>query len=122
MVRVQPFAAIRPVPERAAEVSSVPYDVVTTDEALYCVLDGEKTQAKGKLVQWRQLLSEIHIVQAKPRPLKQYTGAVDLGRRHNWLYSKKLFREPESKPPSKNTPTDGDTPSWMEARGWSVSY
>ncbi len=33
MVRVQPFAAIRPVPERAAEVSSVPYDVVTTDEA-----------------------------------------------------------------------------------------
>ena len=69
--------------------------LVTTDEALYCVLDGEKTQAKGRLIQWRQPLSEIHTVQAKPRPQKKYTGAVDLGRRHNWLYSKKLFLKPE---------------------------
>jgi len=33
MATVRPFAALRPGPERAAQVSSVPYDVVTTEEA-----------------------------------------------------------------------------------------
>jgi uncharacterized protein (DUF1015 family) len=33
MLRVNPFAALRPKPELAAEVASVPYDVVDTDEA-----------------------------------------------------------------------------------------
>ena len=33
MVSIHPFRALRPVPETAAAVSSVPYDVVTTDEA-----------------------------------------------------------------------------------------
>ena len=30
---IKPFRALRPLPERAADVSSVPYDVVNTDEA-----------------------------------------------------------------------------------------
>ena len=30
---VKPFAALRPVPEKAAAVASVPYDVVDTAEA-----------------------------------------------------------------------------------------
>src|SRR4029453_3185770 len=33
MAIVQPFAALRPVPERASDVAAVPYDVVTTAEA-----------------------------------------------------------------------------------------
>jgi uncharacterized protein (DUF1015 family) len=33
MAAIHPFRALRPSPERAADVSSVPYDVVTTDEA-----------------------------------------------------------------------------------------
>src|SRR4051794_23879565 len=33
MARVERFRAVRPAPERAAEVASVPYDVVDTDEA-----------------------------------------------------------------------------------------
>ncbi len=33
VMRIQPFAAIRPVPEQAARVAAVPYDVVDTDEA-----------------------------------------------------------------------------------------
>lgn len=33
MLRIQPFAAIRPQPNLAAKVSSVPYDVVNTEEA-----------------------------------------------------------------------------------------
>ena len=33
MSSIQPFRALRPAPDNAAAVSSVPYDVVTTDEA-----------------------------------------------------------------------------------------
>ena len=33
MATVLPFEALRPVPERAAQVAAVPYDVVTTEEA-----------------------------------------------------------------------------------------
>src|SRR6266545_2864449 len=33
MATVRPFRALRPQPERAASVSSVPYDVVSTEEA-----------------------------------------------------------------------------------------
>ena len=33
MASIHPFRALRPVPDTAAAVSSVPYDVVTTDEA-----------------------------------------------------------------------------------------
>lgn len=33
MMRIHPFHAVRPRPEKAARVASLPYDVVTTDEA-----------------------------------------------------------------------------------------
>src|SRR3954468_1538435 len=33
MASIVPFRALRPAPENAAAVSSVPYDVVSTDEA-----------------------------------------------------------------------------------------
>ena len=33
MAIVKPFRALRPLPERAADVSAVPYDVVNADEA-----------------------------------------------------------------------------------------
>ena len=33
MASIHPFRALRPVPGQAASVSSVPYDVVNTDEA-----------------------------------------------------------------------------------------
>jgi uncharacterized protein (DUF1015 family) len=33
MATVHPFAALRPVPQRAGEVAAVPYDVVSTEEA-----------------------------------------------------------------------------------------
>src|SRR5215212_6251145 len=33
MASIRPFRALRPVPEVAARVSSVPYDVVSTEEA-----------------------------------------------------------------------------------------
>ena len=33
MIRIHPFAALRPRPEFAAEVASYPYDVISTEEA-----------------------------------------------------------------------------------------
>src|SRR5258707_9675001 len=33
MASIHPFRALRPTPDKAAAVSSVPYDVVSTDEA-----------------------------------------------------------------------------------------
>ena len=33
MASIYPFRALRPAPDQAAAVSSVPYDVVSTDEA-----------------------------------------------------------------------------------------
>ena len=33
MLRIRPFRALRPVPSQAARVASVPYDVLSTDEA-----------------------------------------------------------------------------------------
>ena len=33
MAVIRPFRALRPQPERAQQVASVPYDVVNTDEA-----------------------------------------------------------------------------------------
>ncbi|HEY6051036.1 MAG TPA: DUF1015 family protein, partial [Thermoanaerobaculia bacterium] len=33
MATIRSFPALRPAPERAAQVSAVPYDVVTTEEA-----------------------------------------------------------------------------------------
>src|SRR6478752_5777227 len=39
MASIHPFRALRPAPESAATVSSVPYDVVSTDEARQLVSD-----------------------------------------------------------------------------------
>ena len=38
---IQPFAALRPLPERAADVAAPPYDVLSTEEA--------RAQAAGRL-------------------------------------------------------------------------
>src|SRR5688572_17153171 len=38
MASIHPFRALRPTPERAADVSSVPYDVVSTEEARQLVV------------------------------------------------------------------------------------
>ena len=43
MLRIKPFAAVRPLPNVAAQVSSVPYDVVTTEEARQLAADNERS-------------------------------------------------------------------------------
>lgn len=69
---------------------------VTTNEALYCVLDDARTRAPGRLVQWRQRLDEIGR-RVKVRPSSRYKtlGLVDVGNRQNWLYSKSRHGDPK---------------------------
>lgn len=43
MLRIKPFAAVRPLPNIAAQVSSVPYDVVSTDEARELAKDNPRS-------------------------------------------------------------------------------
>ena len=44
MVKIKPFAGIRPPKELAAEVSSRPYDVLNSQEAVSC-----RTSAEGQI-------------------------------------------------------------------------
>ena len=39
MAKLRPFRALRPLPEKAAEVSAVPYDVVNRSEAFELARD-----------------------------------------------------------------------------------
>ncbi len=43
MLRIKPFAALRPLPNIAAQVSSVPYDIVTTEEAGQLAADNPRS-------------------------------------------------------------------------------
>lgn len=43
MLRIKPFAAVRPLPNVAAQVSSPPYDVVTTEEARQLAADNKRS-------------------------------------------------------------------------------
>ena len=43
MLRIKPFAALRPLPNIAAQVSSVPYDIVTTEEARQLAADNPRS-------------------------------------------------------------------------------
>jgi uncharacterized protein (DUF1015 family) len=43
MVAIYPFVALRPAPEESAFVPSVPYDVVSTEEAAACIAENRKS-------------------------------------------------------------------------------
>ena len=64
-----------------------------TNGHLFCVLDDEKTAAGGRRIQWIMPLGEADPVKVRERKGKS-TGLVDVGRRHNWLYSKRLHPSP----------------------------
>lgn len=64
-----------------------------TSSHLYCVLDDEKTAAGGRRIQWIMPLGDADPVNVRDRPGKA-TGLVDVGRRRNWLYSKRLHPSP----------------------------
>jgi uncharacterized protein (DUF1015 family) len=86
MLRVNPFAALRPSPALASEVASVPYDVVNTDEA--------RRLAEG------HPLSFLHVVRSEidlPPDTDPHAGVVYERALQNFrtLEREALVREPE---------------------------
>ena len=72
MAAIRPFRALRPAPEAAAQVASVPYDVVSTDEA--------RTLAAGNP------LSFLHVTRSEidlPEGTDPYSDAVYARAREN---------------------------------------
>ena len=69
--------------------------VRTEDDRLYCFLDSETTQTAGQLDQWRIKLRPGITVTVRPRSRYKNSGTVDIGKRQNWLYSKKLHPDPQ---------------------------
>ncbi|MHC4217066.1 MAG: DUF1015 domain-containing protein [Planctomycetota bacterium] len=87
MVRVQPFAAVRPLPSLAARVASVPYDVVNTDEARQLAADNPYSFL-------RVVRSEIDLPpETDPHDPVVYATAAD--RFRQLLADGTLIREPE---------------------------
>ena len=73
MASLHPFRALRPAPDKAAAVSSVPYDVVTTDEARQLAADNP--------------LSFLHVTRAEidlPRETDPYSSRVYEKARENF--------------------------------------
>ncbi|RLJ21740.1 hypothetical protein DJ031_02300 [bacterium endosymbiont of Escarpia laminata] len=64
-----------------------------TQRQLFCVLDGEKTRKRGRLIQWHESLSQNLPVRARDRANAQ-TGLLNVGTHVNWLYSKRLHKSP----------------------------
>lgn len=87
MIKIHPFAAVRPVPNRAAEVACEPYDIVTTAEA--------RTLAEGKPASFlRVVRSEIEL----PDSTDPYDPAVYERARRNleaFISQGVLIRDPE---------------------------
>jgi len=69
--------------------------LVATTSRLFCVLDGEKTRARDRLIQWREPRGEITTINARERSSSKLTGLVDIGTHRNWLYSKRLHPDPD---------------------------
>lgn len=67
--------------------------LVATNHHIYCVLDGDKTRDSGRLLQWRLPLDKSFHISAYERNAR--TGLFTLGPKKNWLYSRKLFTNPE---------------------------
>ncbi len=67
--------------------------LVRTPQNLVCLLDDERTRAKGRLVQW--LLPTSLASPVRARAHKATAGLLDIGPRRNWLYSTDLHPHPD---------------------------
>ena len=74
MPRIQPFRAIRPTPQHAESVASVPYDVVNRDEAAQL--------AEGNPQRIRNL--ERYVIDAQAFATSVMT-ALENGRYESWI-------------------------------------
>ena len=65
-----------------------------TRSRIFCVLDDSRTSAGGREVRWATPLALAEPVVVRPRSSKG-TGLVDVGQRRNWLYSQRVYPDPE---------------------------
>jgi len=70
--------------------------LVATNGWLFCILDSQKTNDRGRLIQWRIRSEQGIRIRARERPSSQATGLVDIGKKQNWLYSCKLHPDPQA--------------------------
>jgi hypothetical protein len=70
--------------------------LAATKTSLFCVLDGDKTRERNRLIQWRMALEDVQPIRARERSEAKLTGLLDIGRRRNWLYSRRLFPQPRA--------------------------
>ncbi|GIV61275.1 MAG: hypothetical protein KatS3mg044_0141 [Rhodothermaceae bacterium] len=88
MAILHPFRALRPVPEKAAEVACVPYDVIDTEEA--------RKLAEGKP------LSFLHVIRPEidlPEGTDEHDDAVyEKGAENLWKYARSPYALQEAAP------------------------
>ncbi len=67
--------------------------LVVTQDHIFCLLDSAKTRAGGRVVQWKQKLDP----KLSFRAYKSAKGSpvVDIGSRKRWLYSRRMYSDPQ---------------------------
>ena len=66
--------------------------IAATPRKVFCILDGDNTRRRDRLIQWTMPLDDRLAIKMRPRDSMRATGLVDIGRRRNWLYTKRLFK------------------------------
>lgn len=61
---------------------------------IFCIIDDAKTAATRRYIQWTLPLVPRPNVSAKGISRTKTAGRVNIGKRQNWLYSKKLYETP----------------------------
>jgi TIR domain-containing protein len=68
--------------------------LVTTPGRLHCLLDSRRTREANRVLQWQMPLGPNIPVQVRERSRNKSTGLIDVGKRQNWLYSRKRHKNP----------------------------
>ncbi|MDO8727088.1 MAG: hypothetical protein Q7J35_13550 [Candidatus Methanoperedens sp.] len=79
--------------------------LVSTDKAIYCILDDNRKDKP--IVRWSNpksvILTDNTIsIEIKERDYSEKSGLLSIGKRMDWLYTKKLFKGSDIKKEIKN--------------------
>ena len=77
MAKLLPFHGLLPLPERAAEVSAVPYDVVNTEEAAKLAAEQAKLEDIKRKAEDKKFAAESAKKIAEGERVSQAAGGVD---------------------------------------------
>jgi hypothetical protein len=68
--------------------------LVVTNKQIFCLLDDEETRNNKQTIMWHMPIKEAK-KKISAREYKNNSGLFDIGERKNWLYSRRLFPNPE---------------------------